>query len=65
MNSMQAAVRNPDIMYATSEQRRRHTFTKIGGGPESAVYKSTDAGETWKKVMNGLPKVDITGFKRE
>ncbi len=54
--------RNPDIMYATSEQRRRHTFTKISGGPESAVYKSTDAGETWNKIMNGLPKVDIGGM---
>ncbi len=54
--------RNPDIMYATSEQRRRHTFTKIGGGPESAVYKSVDAGETWNKIMEGLPKVDLGGM---
>ncbi len=54
--------RNPDIMYATSEQRRRHVFTKIGGGPESAVYKSVDAGNTWKKIMKGLPKVDIGGM---
>ena len=54
--------RNPDIMYATSEQRRRHTFTKIGGGPESAVYKSTDAGETWEKAMTGLPEVHIGGM---
>ncbi len=54
--------RNPDIMYATSEQRRRHVFTKIGGGPESAVYKSTDAGQTWDKIMKGLPGVDIGGM---
>jgi photosystem II stability/assembly factor-like uncharacterized protein len=54
--------RNPDVMYATSEQRRRHVFTKIGGGPESAVYKSEDAGETWEKIMNGLPKFDIGGM---
>lgn len=54
--------RNPDVMYATSEQRRRHVFTKIGGGPESAVYKSVDEGETWEKIMNGLPKVDIGGM---
>ncbi len=53
---------NPDIMYATSEQRRRHVFTKIGGGPESAVYKSTDAGKNWRKIMEGLPKVDIGGM---
>jgi len=53
---------NPDVMYATSEQRRRHIFTKIGGGPESAVYKSTDAGKNWRKIMEGLPKVDIGGM---
>jgi photosystem II stability/assembly factor-like uncharacterized protein len=54
--------RNPDVMYATSEQRRRHVFTKIGGGPESAVYKSVDAGENWEKIMTGLPSVDIGGM---
>lgn len=54
--------RNPDIMYATSEQRRRHTFTKISGGPESAVYKSNNSGETWEKIMKGLPNVDIGGM---
>jgi len=54
--------RNPDIMYATSEQRRRHVYTKIGGGPESAVYKSVDGGETWNKIMKGLPSVDIGGM---
>ncbi|MDA3860185.1 MAG: glycosyl hydrolase [Melioribacteraceae bacterium] len=53
---------NPDVMYATSEQRRRHVFTKIGGGPESAVYKSTDGGESWNKIMKGLPKVHIGGM---
>lgn len=54
--------RNPDILYATSNQRRRHVYTKIGGGPESAVYKSKDAGKTWEKIMKGLPKVDIGGM---
>jgi len=53
---------NPDIMYATSEQRRRHVFTKIGGGSESAVYKSTDAGKNWRKIMSGLPGVELGGM---
>lgn len=47
---------NPDILYAAYHQRRRHVFTYIGGGPESAVYKSTDGGETWQEAMSGLPK---------
>src|SRR5664280_1175563 len=54
--------RTPDILYVTAEQRRRHVFTKIGGGPESAIYKSKDGGKTWDKIMNGLPKVDIGGM---
>lgn len=53
---------DPEIMYATSEQRRRHVYTKIGGGPESAVYRSADGGETWIKSMSGLPSVDIGGM---
>ena len=47
---------NPDILYAAYHQRRRHVFTYIGGGPESAVYKSTDGGETWQEAMSGLPQ---------
>ncbi len=62
VNNLVYDFRNPDVMYATSEQRRRHVFTKIGGGPESAVYKSVDGGETWDKIMSGLPKVDIGGM---
>ncbi len=53
---------DPDVMYATSEQRRRHVFTKIGGGPESAFYRSTDGGETWVKSIKGLPEVHIGGM---
>ena len=53
---------DPDVMYATSEQRRRHVHTKIGGGPESAVYRSTDGGESWIKSVKGLPKVHIGGM---
>lgn len=47
---------NPDILYEAVHQRRRHVFTYIGGGPESSVYKSTDAGKTWKEANAGLPK---------
>ncbi|HKJ81174.1 MAG TPA: hypothetical protein VJ954_04075 [Ignavibacteriaceae bacterium] len=62
VNNITYDPRNLDVMYATSEQRRRHVFTKIGGGPESKVYKSTDAGETWDKIMTGLPSVDLGGM---
>ena len=51
--------RNPDVLYASAWQRRRHVWTFIGGGPESALYKSTDAGQTWRKIQRGLPDVDL------
>ncbi len=50
---------NPDILYAAAYQRRRHVFTLIDGGPESAIYKSTDAGATWNKLKSGLPTIDM------
>jgi photosystem II stability/assembly factor-like uncharacterized protein len=50
---------NPDVLYAAFHQRMRKVFTYIGGGPESALYKSTDAGKTWKKLSGGLPSGDI------
>jgi len=46
---------NPEHLYAASYQRRRHVWTLINGGPESAVYKSKDGGITWNKVKGGLP----------
>ena len=62
VNNVVLDPRYPDVVYATSEQRRRHVYTKIGGGPESAVYKSKDAGKTWDKIMKGLPSADIGGM---
>ena len=51
--------RNPDVMFATTYQRRRAVWTLIDGGPESGLRKSTDGGKTWRKITNGLPKGDI------
>ena len=50
---------NPDIVYAASWQRRRHFYTLINGGPESAIHKSTDGGATWTKLRGGLPAGDL------
>ena len=51
--------RDPNTMYAASYQRRRHVWTLIDGGPESAIHKSTDGGNTWKKITSGLPSGDV------
>ncbi|HXN63824.1 MAG TPA: hypothetical protein VN862_00715 [Candidatus Acidoferrales bacterium] len=50
---------NPDTIYATAYQRERRQWTLIDGGPESAFYKSTDAGATWHKLTAGLPTGDL------
>jgi photosystem II stability/assembly factor-like uncharacterized protein len=50
---------NPETVYAAAYQRRRHMFTLIDGGPESALYKSTDAGVTWNKLRAGLPTTEM------
>lgn len=50
---------NPDTMYAASWQRRRHFYTLINGGPESAIWKSTDGGNNWTKLRSGLPPGDM------
>jgi photosystem II stability/assembly factor-like uncharacterized protein len=51
--------RDPNVLYAAAHQRRRRVFAYISGGPESAIYKSTDGGATWNKIMKGMPSVDI------
>ena len=51
--------RNPDIMFAGTYQRMRHVGQMIGGGPDGGLFKSTDAGETWTKLTNGLPPGEV------
>ncbi|HEX8881544.1 MAG TPA: hypothetical protein VF749_16000, partial [Candidatus Acidoferrum sp.] len=46
---------SPDILYAAAYERRRTPFGFNGGGPGSAIYKTTDGGATWKKLTKGLP----------
>ena len=59
VSDMEMDPRNPDVLYAASHQRERRVYSKIDGGPESAIYKSVDAGATWTKLSKGLPKGDV------
>jgi photosystem II stability/assembly factor-like uncharacterized protein len=47
---------NNKTLYAATYQRRRATWGMNGGGPGSAIYKTTDAGRTWTKLTKGLPE---------
>ena len=58
-NDMVMDPRDNRVLYAAFHQRIRKVFTYIGGGPESAIYKSTDAGTTWNKLEGGLPSGDV------
>lgn len=51
--------RESKTLYAASYQRRRHVWTLLNGGPEATIYKTTNAGESWDKINNGLPAGDI------
>jgi len=51
--------RNPDVILAASYQRRRHVYTIINGGPESALHRTTDGGKTWTKIRAGLPGAEL------
>nr|WP_294905715.1 hypothetical protein [uncultured Lacibacter sp.] len=47
---------NSNILYATTWEFRRLPYAFNSGGSGSGIYKSTDAGKTWKELSNGLPK---------
>ncbi len=51
--------RFPDVIYASTYQRRRHFWTMVDGGPEGSIQKSTDGGATWTKLTSGLPSGDL------
>ena len=50
--------RDSKVLYAATYQRLRKAFGFNGGGPGSAIYKTTDAGQTWTKLENGIPAGD-------
>jgi photosystem II stability/assembly factor-like uncharacterized protein len=46
---------NPDIVYAWMSRLERKPWTIISGSREGGFYKSTDGGETFARIMTGLP----------
>ena len=51
--------RNPDVIFASAYQRRRHVGQMIGGGPEGGIFKTTNGGKTWTRLTKGLPTGDM------
>ncbi|WGK64543.1 WD40/YVTN/BNR-like repeat-containing protein [Croceiramulus getboli] len=46
---------NPNVLYASMWEFRRKAWEFNSGGPNSALYKSTDSGKTWNKIHTGFP----------
>ncbi len=49
--------KNPRILYAAFWDHRRTPWEVRSGGPGSGIHKSTDAGESWVELEEGLPEV--------
>lgn len=52
---------SPGTLYAASYQRRRTPFGFSGGGPGSAIWKTTDGGASWRRLTDGLPREGSLG----
>ena len=48
-------INNPSILYAAMWEHGRQPWKVTSGGPGSGLYKSTDGGEHWEKMKEGLP----------
>ncbi|MFK8042731.1 glycosyl hydrolase [Congregibacter sp.] len=48
--------RNPERVYAATWQHHRTVAAVMDGGAKSAIYRSDDGGDNWKKLSEGLPE---------
>ena len=46
---------HPNVVFASMWYGQRKPWTIISGSTDGGIYKSTDGGDTWKKLENGLP----------
>ncbi len=46
---------DPNTIYASMWRGERKPWTIISGGKEGGIYKTTDGGDNWKQLTNGLP----------
>ena len=49
---------DPRTLFAAMYQRRRRAWGFNGGGPGSGIYRTTDGGESWTELTDGLPGGD-------
>ncbi|MDN5204286.1 hypothetical protein QQ008_23035 [Fulvivirgaceae bacterium BMA10] len=52
---LELAPDNPNIIYAAMWRAERKPWTIISGGATDGIFKSSDGGQTWKRLSKGLP----------
>jgi photosystem II stability/assembly factor-like uncharacterized protein len=50
---------DPNTLYASFWARYRRPWVLMSGGPNSGLFKSTDGGQSWRKLTRGLPTGDL------
>jgi len=46
---------NSDVLYTTIQNRMRTETSSLITGPDVGIYKTTDGGNSWNELTNGLP----------
>jgi photosystem II stability/assembly factor-like uncharacterized protein len=47
------------VLFAAMWQARRYPWKLDDGGNDSGLWRSTDGGDTWTKLSNGIPKLPL------
>ncbi|WP_224485103.1 VPS10 domain-containing protein [Robertkochia aurantiaca] len=55
-SSLEMDPANPRILYASLWEHRRYPWVMESGGEHSGLYKSTDGGDSWEPMTEGLPE---------
>ncbi len=52
---------NPDVLYAATWERSRRPWNFVEAGSGSGIWKSSDGGDTWKRLEGGFPSGEHVG----
>ncbi len=52
---------NPDVIYAAAWERSRRPWNFVEGGDGTAIWKSSDGGDTWERMGGGFPRGEHVG----
>jgi photosystem II stability/assembly factor-like uncharacterized protein len=69
-NDLVMSASDPRVLFASTYQRRRTACCMNGGGPGSGIWKSTDGGDTWRRLSGGglpdgpLGRIALDVFRR-